>query len=105
MEKQTKKKRKAVALSMAMAAMLLPVGASAQGGLFGHSGIYKSEPNQSLMGRGIGDGLDVTMGNESFGETGGEIENEPFDAPMGVGILLAAGMGYALIQSKKNKQN
>jgi hypothetical protein len=35
------------------------------------------------------------------------LSNEPFGASIGggIGILLAAGMGYAFIQSKKNKQN
>jgi hypothetical protein len=47
------------------------------------------------------------LGNEAFGTDGSQIGNEPFGAPLGggLGILLAAGMGYAFIQSKKNKQN
>jgi hypothetical protein len=47
------------------------------------------------------------VGNEAFGANGSVIHNEPFGAPLGggLGILLAAGAGYALIQSKKNKQN
>ena len=102
------KKRKALALSIVVAAgMLLPIGASAQGGLFDYNGGNKNGPNQGLMGRGIGDNLNVTMGNESFGAAGSDIENEPFGTPIGggIGILIAAGAGYALIQSKKNKQN
>ena len=108
MKKQTKKKGKALALSFVVAAgMLLPIGASAQGGLFDHNGGNENGPHQSLMDRGTGGDLNVTKGNESFGAAGSDIENEPFGAPIGggIGILIAAGAGYALIQSKKNKQN
>ena len=47
------------------------------------------------------------IGSEPFGAAGSVINNEPFGVPIGggIGILLAAGMGYAFIQSKKNKQN
>ena len=63
--------------------------------------------NEGLMQRGgnLTDGS--TVDNEAFGAAGSLLFNEPFGVPLGggIGILLAAGMGYAFIQSKKNKQN
>ncbi len=108
------KKLKAIVFSLGLAAgMMLPASASAQG-VFGDmlDNYYAEKEQTSQSGgallRGNGDRSDgSTLGNEAFGTAGSQIGNEPFGAPLGggLGILLAAGMGYAIIQSKKNKQN
>ena len=112
------RKLKAIVLSLGLAAgMMLPASASAQG-VFGDmlDNYYAEKEAQSSQGggallRGNGDRTEVSTGgsfyNEEFGAAGSVINNEPFGAPLGggLGILLAAGAGYALIQSKKNKQN
>ncbi len=122
------KKLKAIALSMGLGVtMLTATPAQAQMielfgerlfGLF-NDNYYNEEPeydeglfnesnhNRGLMNRGGIRGGGSNLGNETFGEAGSEIENEPFGAPIGggTGILIAAGLGYAFIQSKKNKQN
>jgi len=91
------KKLKAIVLSMGLGvALLASTSVQAQmvdqrdNGLF-----HENSQNDGLMQRG---------GNRSVGST---LSNEPFGAPIGGGIsiLLAAGMGYTFIQSKKNKQN
>lgn len=102
-----KKKLKAIVLSMGLGvAMLASTPVQAQlidrrgNGLF-----QENSQNKGLMQRR--GGIGSTIGNEAFGAAGSQINNEPFGAPLGggIGILLAAGMGYAFIQSKKNKQN
>ena len=101
-------KLKTLVFSLGLAAMMVPATLNAQinRGLLQNP--YKSQDdsrcgmlNQNRSGEGS------TMGNETFGAAGSEIGNEAFGAPIGggIGILLAAGMGYAFIQSKKNKQN
>lgn len=115
------KKLKVLVLSLMVAAgMLLPASSFAQqrgGGLFGQGELIESDEWSHAKGLNeLGGGLflrdalspfSVNFGNEAFGATGSQINNEPFGAPIGsgIGILLAAGVGYALIQSKKNKQN
>lgn len=70
---------------------------------------YGNSQNYGLMQRGGIRSGGSTLFNESFGAAGSQISNEAFGdtAPLGggIGILLVAGMGYAFIQSKKNKQN
>lgn len=104
-----KKSLKATVLSMAMAAlMLLPLTTNAQ---YNENQFGLQEWGQTgLLGKQGNDrseGSTLTLGSEAFGAVGSQITNEPFSAPIGggIGILLAAGMGYAFIQSKKNKQN
>ena len=104
------KRLKAIVLSLGLGAMLLSAAPVQAQGLFGKLQGYE-EQDQAVSGALFGgvnsrDG-GSTVGNEAFGAVGSQIGNEPFGAPIGggIGILLAAGMGYALIQSKKNKQN
>lgn len=120
------KKLKAIVLSMGLGvAMLASTSVQAQmvaqrgNGLFygnsqneglmqrGNSLFFGNSQNDGLMQRGGNRTDGSTVGNEAFGAGGSQIGNEPFGAPLGggIGILLAAGMGYAFIQSKKNKQN
>ena len=112
--KRKKLTLKATVLSLGLAVgMMLPTSASAQGVFGDMLDNYYAEKEQTSHGggallRGSGDRSGgSTLGNEAFGATGSQIDNEPFGVPIGggIGILLAAGMGYAFIQSKKNKQN
>ena len=127
MEKN-KKRGKAVALSLAMAAALsLPPGASAQG-LFGGDAGGGGYP---LLGRGGGTGVESpSFGHQSFGanQEGGFLHqafgadqegtfghqafganqeggftHQSFTSPTGSGllVLLAAGMGYAAAKKRK----
>jgi hypothetical protein len=100
------RKKKTLVLSAAIASMLLPpltMNAQYDEHKYGLQPWFKS----SLMRREGSTVGGSTLGNEAFGAAGSQIDNEPFGAPLGggLGILLAAGAGYALIQSKKNKQN
>ena len=101
MKKQTKKKGKALVLSLAML-VALPIGASAQEGLFN-----RGLSDEDYYGFG---GTEKTTG--VFGDRGvqttGIIDNQIFgqDVPLGSGIivLLAAGMGYAALRRKEDEQ-
>ena len=113
------RKLKAFVLSMGLGAAMLTA-PPVQAQTVGHrNDLFKEKGQNGLMQRGsLGSGGSTlgheafgaagsTVGNEAFGANGSIIHNEPFGAPLGggLGILLAAGAGYALIQSKKNKQN
>lgn len=103
------KKMKAIVLSMGLGVAML-ASTSVQAQLIDQRGnglFYENSQNDGLMQRGGNRTDGSTLGNEAFGAAGSQINNEPFGAPLGggIGILLAAGMGYAFIQSKKNKQN
>lgn len=106
-----KKLKSIVFLMVLVAAMLTATSVQAQ--LIDQRGRYpdglfpRSSHEDGLMRRGGNRDGGSTVSNEAFGAAGSVINNEPFGVPMGVGIgiLLAAGAGYALIQSKKNKQN
>ena len=106
------KKLKAIVLSMGLGVAML-ASTSVQAQLIDQRGkrpnglFQENSQNDGLMQRGGNRTDGSTLGNEAFGAAGSQINNEPFGAPLGggIGILLAAGMGYAFIQSKKNKQN
>lgn len=121
MKKQTKKRVKAVALSLAMAAaMSLPLGVLGQG-LFEETG--DSRGSQGLLGRGnrgttegtfthqtFGNDYDGTFTHQTFGNNhDGNFTHQTFgNAPTGSGmlILLSAGLGYAAAKRKhQNKKN
>ena len=121
MKKQTKKRGKAVALSLAMAAaMSLPLGVLGQG-LFEETG--DSRGSQGLLGRGnrgttegtfthqtFGNDYDGTFTHQTFGNNqDGNFTHQTFGngVPVGSGmlILLSAGLGYAASKRKMNKKN
>jgi len=109
--KKNNKKLKALVLSLGLGAAMLTAPSVKAQGVFGDLlDNYYDEQEASrgglLSGGNRGD-VGATLGNESFGAAGSELSNEPFGAPVGsgIGILLAAGVGYAAITSKKNKQN
>lgn len=129
MKKLTKKRGKAVALSVAMAAaMSLPLGVLGQGllgqGLFEETG--DSRGSQGLLGRGnrgttegtfthqtFGNDYDGIFTHQTFGNNqDGNFTHQTFgnETPTGSGmlILLSAGLGYAAAkrkhQNKKNQQ-
>ena len=109
MKKQTKKRGKAVALSLAMAAaMSLPLGVLGQG-LFEETG--DSRGSQGLLGRGNCGTTEGTFTHQTFGnDYDGTFTHQTFgnNAPTGSGmlILLSAGLGYAATKRKKqNKKN
>lgn len=113
------KKLKAIVFSMGLGVAMLTT-TSVQAQMIDwrgehHNGMFhENSQDEGLMRRGgnrsgasiLGNGT-PNLGNEAFGATGSVINSEPFGAPIGggIGILLAAGMGYAFIQSKKNKKN
>ena len=103
---KTKNKWKSTTLLLAL---LLPMGAFAQGGLFQRgngNGLYYGQTdaaNQSLLLRDsemIG-----ALSNQGFGNPigGSDLTNETFGAPLGSGllVLLLAGAGYSVLKSNK----
>ena len=100
-----KKKLKTVVLSLALAGMMWPANVIAQqGGMLGHGKTTETQ-NHSLFGRGGGssDGLSL----QNFGEDKDDLTLQNFgEAPLGSGwlILMASGVGYAALKSRK-KQN
>lgn len=97
---KTTKSLKAIALSLGLAAMLLPATTmnAQNGGLFGRGDTHESASND-MMGRSggaaIADGGGIT--NYGIGEE---------DAPMGSGIaiLMGLGLGYVALKKKEDKQ-
>ena len=99
---------------------LLPVGMSAQNGLFRRGVVdeanYGNGSTNGMMGRNegavggyfTGQGFGATNGNltgQGFGVTNGNITGQTFGAPLGSGVflLLTAGIGYSALKSKKNQ--
>ena len=99
---------------------LLPVGMSAQEGMFrrGASDVTScgNGSTNGMMGRGegavggyfTGQGFRATNGDltgQGFGGTNGNITGQTFGAPLGSGLffLLTAGIGYSALKSKKNQ--
>ena len=108
---QTMKKFKMkpkVLLAMAVLS-LLPVGVSAQEGVFRRG--FTDEANcgncntNGLMGRSEG-AVGGYFTGQGFGVTNGNITGQTFGTPLGSGlfVMLAAGAGYVTIKSRK-KQN
>ena len=108
MNKATKKRNHLVLQLLVAVGLLLPVGASAQGGVFGR-GKSNSEANRNstLMREGE---TTVSVSNQLFGNhiEADDITNQTFGTPLGSGmlIMLAASAGYATIKTRKrNKKN
>lgn len=125
---KTRKKSNHLVLALVVAAGLaLPVGALAQGGVFG-----RAVSDETYYGFGGGmlpnrDGVSTTgvFSNQNFGHAVGagnvtnqtfggifvrpdNITNQTFGTPLGSGalIMLAAGAGYATLKNRKrNKKN
>jgi len=105
-----KMRKKTIVFSILVAlGMLLPASLSAQeqqgsrhGGLFGE--------NTPSVSNGLMNRSENTVGGnftgQGFGATNGNITGQTFGAPLGGGliVLLAAGVGYATLKSRK-KQN
>ncbi len=109
--KNNKMTLKVFVLSMGMGAAMLTA-SSSQAQMIEQRGghrndMFKENGQNGLMQRGGNRSDGSTVGNEAFGATGSEINNEPFGVPIGggIGFLLAAGAGYALIQSKKTNRS
>lgn len=123
-------KKRALALSLALAAaMLLPTDMMAQKGLFGTQSPIGGKENPSLLGKGNNrsdSGMDwsgdmtlqdptqprpVGVGTQIFGDGfdwsgGGMTAQDPTEeAPLGSGLLILAmaGVGYAIVVSRKVK--
>lgn len=103
------KKKKALVLSLTMAALLLTGGLNAQerrGGLFGFNGLFSSwdeneEDIEGMMNRGD------FFANANTGNIGvGSFDAEDPNAPLGSGLLIltATGIGYALLKKKEEKK-
>lgn len=60
----------------------------------------------SLLGRESGNVDGGDLNGQNFGETNGDITGQTFGVPLGSGlfVMLAAGIGYATIKTRK-KQN
>ena len=115
-----KTKERLLLLAM-MLALLLPMNAQPDEphGLFGRGGnrddisVSGGVMNQGFgatQGGFINQGFGATDGNvtnQGFGATHGGITNQTFGTPLGSGlfVLLAAGVGYATLKTKRRKSN
>lgn len=95
-------KKKATVLSMAMAfAVAIPLGTSAQEGLF-----QRGVSDEAYYGYGGSKNNTGFIGNRDA--TTGVINNQIFGQPVPVGsgmiILLAAGAGYAALKKRKEDE-
>ena len=94
-------KLKAIALSLALAAMMVPATLNAQinRGLLQNP--YKSQDDSR---RGM---MNPTRDNESYSFTNADFgEEDPNPTPLGSGIaiLLGAGLGYMALKKKEDEQ-
>ena len=96
-----KQKLKTVVLSLALAGMMWPAGASAQGGLFRPE---NPEPSRSLLNRSGSNAQEgVTLQNFGENQDGITLQNFGETAPLGSGwlVLMGAGLGYAALKKRK----
>ena len=95
--KKNKQKKKAVVLSIGLAAMMLTASnLSAQ-----------NDGSRGLFGRGFDAGQgDRSGGGMEWSEGGMVAQNPTEQSPLGSGLMLlvAAGAGYALVKSKSGKE-
>lgn len=114
------KKKKILALSLALAtAMLLPTNMMAQGGMFGTQNPTENQKQGGMLGKGksANNGVDWQGGmlgkgrsanNGMVWQGGGMTTQDPTqEVPLGSGLLILAmaGVGYAIVDSKKGKEN
>jgi len=100
-----KQKLKTVVLSLALAGMLWPAGAFAQGGLFRPE---NPEPSRSLLNRNGGGAQEgVTLQNFGENQDGITLQNFGENAPLGSGwlVLMGAGFGYAALKQRKTTKS
>ena len=105
-----KTNKKAVVLSLALAAgLLLPMGMSAQtgGGVFYRGDKAENTDNVSMMNRSNSSNNGLSL--QGFGENQEGISLQNFgeqQSPLGSGwlVLVTAGVGYAAMQTRKNKK-
>ena len=94
-----KKSLKALALSLGLAAMLLPANnlAAQDGGLFCRGA---SADNETSNNRGL---ININLNTED-GITNGNFGEQP--APLGSGLvlLIGAGLGYVALKKKEDEQ-
>ncbi|MBR7023910.1 MAG: hypothetical protein IKI09_10675 [Bacteroidales bacterium] len=90
---------KAIALSLGLAAMLLPANnlAAQDGGLFCRGA---SADNETVNNRGL---ININLNTED-GITNGNFGDQP--APLGSGLvlLIGAGLGYVALKKKEDEQ-
>ena len=90
---------KAIALSLGLAAMLLPANnlATQDGGLFCRGA---SADNETVNNRGL---ININLNTED-GITNGNFGDQP--APLGSGLvlLIGAGLGYVALKKKEDEQ-
>ena len=99
---KSKKPLKALALSLGLAALLLPAtnlnAQSKHGGLFG-----KSSRNEATQ-----NGMMQKSGGSTISDEGGPFTNANFgeEVPIagGVAVLLAAGLGYVALKKRKEDE-
>ena len=96
---RNKNSLKAIALSLGLAAMLLPANnlAAQDGGLFCRGA---SADNETVNNRGL---IDINVNTED-GITNGNFGDQP--APLGSGLvlLIGAGLGYVALKKKEDEQ-
>ena len=103
------KKKNRLLLLMMMLILFLPMTAQQYepNGMFGRGGNRDGTGiSGGVMNQGFG-ATDGNVTNQGFGGTHGGITNQTFDTPLGSGVfvLLAAGVGYATLKTKKRKPN
>jgi hypothetical protein len=118
---KTNKKLKTIALSLGLAAAMLPVANVSAQGVFGdlldnyYDELDRGNGRSMLMreSRDGGSGNSFSISTEQFGGsegggTGGfNIGTEQFGTPLGSGlfIMAAAGAAYAFSKKRKNQEN
>lgn len=101
--KVSKKKKKAIMLSLAMSvALSVPLAASAQDGLF-----QRGAADETYYGFGSTKENIGLLGNRSV-QTTGTIDNQVFGQPVPVGsgmlIMLVAATGYVALKRKEDEK-
>jgi len=118
---KTTKKLKTIALSLGLAAAMLPVANVSAQGVFGDlldnyydeqdrgngGSMLMRESGAGGSGTGFNIGTEQFGGSEGGGTGGFSIGTEQFGAPLGSGlfIMAAAGAAYAFSKKRKKQEN